>query len=159
MVKLSPNVVDIQTVASAVEDAGADAISVMNTLYGVAIDPRRRAPVLANITGGLSGPAIKPHALYLVYQVAQAVRVPVVGVGGIMTGNDAIEFLLAGACAVQLGTALLVDPTAWRRVAREIGGWCEREGVRSLTEIIGAANSGYQRRTDEPALAGSKGGD
>jgi dihydroorotate dehydrogenase (NAD+) catalytic subunit len=154
IVKLSPNVSDIQTIAHAVEDAGADAVSVSNTLYGMAIDARRRQPVLANVTGGLSGPAIKPYALYLVHQVSQAVSIPIIGIGGIMTGLDAIEFLLAGATAVQLGTALMIDPTSWRKVITEINAWMNREGVSDLAEVIGAANAGFKRKAGERSLAG-----
>jgi dihydroorotate dehydrogenase (NAD+) catalytic subunit len=145
IVKLSPNVANIRSVAAAVERAGADAISVMNTLYGMAIDIRRREPVLAGGSGGLSGPAIKPHALYLVYEVAQEVGIPIIGIGGVMSGSDAVELLLAGATAVGLGTVLLVDPTAYRRIAAELAEWCRREGVRSLGQIVGSANSEFKR--------------
>ncbi len=155
LVKLSPNVRDIQEVALAVEGAGADAISLINTVYGMAIDAGRRRPLLANGSGGLSGPAIKPLALYLVYQVAQAVSVPVVGLGGIMTAEDAIEFLLAGASAIAVATLLLVDPTAWRDLDKGIEAWCQREGVRRLQEVIGAANPQYKGRTGELPLTGS----
>ncbi|HYW64606.1 MAG TPA: dihydroorotate dehydrogenase [Bradyrhizobium sp.] len=144
VVKLSPNVADIRCIAAAVEAAGADAISVANTVYGMAIDSRRRRPVLSSVSGGLSGPAIKPYALYLVYQVAQEVSVPVIGIGGIMTAKDAVEFLLAGATAVELGTALLVDPTCWETIVADLMGWLRAEGVRTLDEIVGAANSGYK---------------
>jgi dihydroorotate dehydrogenase (NAD+) catalytic subunit len=147
VVKLSPNVADIQAIAAAVETAGADALSVANTVYGMAIDSRRRLPVLSNVTGGLSGPAVKPYALYLVYQVAQAVSVPIVGIGGIMTAQDAVEYLLAGASAVAMGTALMIDPTSWQQVVSGIEDWCRREGVGDLTEIVGAANTGYKRKT------------
>jgi len=155
LVKLSPNVRDIQEVALAVEGAGADAISLINTVYGMAIDAGRRRPLLANGSGGLSGPAIKPLALYLVYQVAQAVSVPVVGLGGIMTAEDAIEFLLAGASAIAVATLLLVDPTAWRDLDKGIEAWCQREGVRRLQEVIGAANPQYKGRAGELPLTGS----
>src|SRR5947209_91206 len=134
VVKLSPNVADIRCIAAAVEAAGADAISVANTVYGMAIDSRRRRPVLSSVSGGLSGPAIKPYALYLVYQVAQEVSVPVIGIGGIMTAKDAVEFLLAGATAVELGTALLVDPTCWETIVADLMGWLRAEGVRTLDE-------------------------
>jgi dihydroorotate dehydrogenase (NAD+) catalytic subunit len=155
LVKLSPNVADIRTIAVAVEAAGADALTVANTVYGLAIDPRTMRPVLANVTGGLSGPAIKPYALYLVYQVAQAVTVPVIGVGGIMNGRDAAEYMLAGATAIQLGTALLLDPTSWRRVIQELDDWCRVQGVSALSEIVGAANSGFKKGAGETSLAGS----
>jgi dihydroorotate dehydrogenase (NAD+) catalytic subunit len=154
IVKLSPNVADIQVIAAAVEDAGADAVSVANTVYGLAIDARRRRPVLANGTGGLSGPAIKPYALYLVYQVAQAVSIPVIGVGGVMSGLDAVEFLLAGASAVQLGTALMIDPTSWQRVTAEIEAWLDRQGVHALADIVGSANPSYKGKAGEVSLAG-----
>lgn len=154
VVKLSPNVADIRGIASAVEDAGADALTVANTVYGMAIDARRRTPLLTNITGGLSGPAIKPYALYLVYQVAQEVSIPIIAAGGIMTGVDAIEFLLAGATAVQLGTALLVDPACWRTVIADLEAWCRKEGVTDVREIIGAANEGFKGKTGEVHLAG-----
>lgn len=155
IVKLTPNVSDIRSVAAAVETAGADAVSLINTVFGMAIDSHSRSPTLTNTRGGLSGPAIKPYALHLVYEVAQEVSVPVVGLGGIMTGADAVEFLLAGASAVALGTALLVNPTAWRRITRELQKWLAREGVRSIEEIVGAANAGYKRKARETNLAGS----
>jgi dihydroorotate dehydrogenase (NAD+) catalytic subunit len=155
LVKLSPNVRDIQEIALAVEEAGADAISLINTVYGMAIEAGRRRPLLANGSGGLSGPAIKPLALYLVYQVAQAVAVPIVGLGGIMTAVDAIEFLLAGASAIAVGTLLLVDPTAWRDLNEGIEAWCKREGVRRLEEVVGAANPQYRGRAGELRLTGS----
>jgi dihydroorotate dehydrogenase (NAD+) catalytic subunit len=154
VVKLSPNVTDITSVASAVEEAGADAISLINTVYGMAIDRRRRAPVLTNVSGGLSGPAIKPYALHLVYNVAQEVTVPVIGLGGILTWEDAAEFLLAGATAIQVGTALLVDPTSWQTIADGLERWLAAEGVRSLTEVIGAANPAYRRKAGEVSPAG-----
>jgi dihydroorotate dehydrogenase (NAD+) catalytic subunit len=160
IVKLSPNVTDIRPIASAAEEAGADAVSLVNTLYGVAIDARRRRPVLSTVSGGLSGPAIKPYALYLVFQTAQVVTAPVIGLGGIRTAQDALEFMLAGATAVQVGTALMVDPTAWRGIVSGVAAWCEREGVRSLAEIVGAANDGFRgvgsyKRAGEAHLAGS----
>ncbi|MDR1292825.1 MAG: dihydroorotate dehydrogenase [Clostridiales Family XIII bacterium] len=121
IVKLSPNVTDITKLAAAAERAGADALSLINTLLGMRIDTRTGKPILANITGGLSGPAIRPVAVRMVYEVARSVSVPVVGMGGIMTGEDALEFLLAGASAVAVGTAALIDPAAPVRVARELG--------------------------------------
>lgn len=154
LVKLSPNVSDIRPIACAVEEAGADAISLVNTVYGMAIDARSRRPVLPSVSGGLSGPAIKPLALYLVYQVAQEVSIPVVGLGGILCAEDAIEFLLAGASAVALGTALMLDPTSWRDIVAGINEWCRRAGVHDLTEITGAANVGYKRRAGEVFLTG-----
>jgi dihydroorotate dehydrogenase (NAD+) catalytic subunit len=120
IVKLSPNVTDITELAAAAEDAGADAISLINTLIGMRIDIKTGKPVLANVTGGLSGPAIKPVALRMVYQTARRVSIPVIGMGGIMTGEDALEFLLAGASAVAVGTAALIDPAAPPRIADEL---------------------------------------
>ena len=149
IVKLTPNVADIVPVARAVVDAGADALSCINTLPGMAIDVRRRRPVLGNVTGGLSGPAIKPVALRLVYQVARAVDVPVIGVGGIAGLDDALEFFLAGASAVQLGTATFVDPGAMLRIVDGLGEWLVREGFASLTEIVGVANDGVRRGTGD----------
>lgn len=154
IVKLSPNVRDITAIACAVENAGADAISLINTLYGMAVDSRQRRPALASTTGGLSGPAIKPVALYMVYHVAQAVQVPVIGIGGITSASDAIEFMMAGAAAVQLGTALLLDPTCWRQVVEGIERWCRREGLADVSEIVGVANSGYKKRAGKGTLTG-----
>jgi dihydroorotate dehydrogenase (NAD+) catalytic subunit len=155
VVKLTPNVTDIAVIARAVESAGADAVSLINTVYGMSIDQSRRTPLLANIHGGLSGPAVKPLALSLVYRVAQAVRVPIIGLGGIMSGRDAVEFLMAGASAVGVATLLLVEPDGWRRITQEIAEWCRDNGVRSLDEIVGAANAGYKARAGELGLTGS----
>lgn len=138
IVKLSPNVTDVSEIARAVEDAGADAVSLINTLLGMAIDADTRRPKLARVVGGLSGPAIKPVALRMVWQVARAVGVPVVGVGGIMTGTDAIEFLLAGASAVEVGTANFVDPTSTIRVLDGMQEYCVRHGVARVRDLIGA---------------------
>lgn len=138
IVKLSPNVTSIADIARSVEDAGADAVSLINTLMGMAIDVEKRRPVLSIGTGGLSGPAVKPVALRMVWQVARAVRIPVVGLGGIMTATDAIEFLLAGATAVEIGTANFIDPAVTVKVAAGINDYLERHGCRSVTEIIGA---------------------
>jgi dihydroorotate dehydrogenase (NAD+) catalytic subunit len=132
MVKLTPNVTDIVTVARAVEDAGADAVSAINTYVGMAIDVRRRRPVLSRGSGGLSGPAIKPLALHAVWQVASAVRIPVVGIGGISTAGDALEFLLAGAAAVQLGTVNYVRPEAAREVHDGIAAYLKEHGFEDL---------------------------
>jgi len=155
VVKLSPNVADIRRLAAAVEGEGADAVSLINTVYGMAMDRRRRGPSLTSGSGGISGPAIKPLALYLVSEVAQAVSIPVIGVGGIMTGLDAVHFILAGATAIQIGTALLIDPFCWREIVAEIEAWCRKEGVGDLTEVIGAGNSGFKRRAGELSPAGS----
>jgi dihydroorotate dehydrogenase (NAD+) catalytic subunit len=138
MVKLTPNAADIVGVAKAVEAAGADAISLVNCFKGMAIDITQRKPVIANGTGGLSGPAIKPLALALVYQVAGAVKVPVVGCGGITTGEDALEYIMAGASAVQVGSATFSNPRAALDVLEGIQSFMEKEGIKSLKEIIGA---------------------
>jgi len=139
LVKLTPNTSDIVKVAVAVAEAGADAVSLINTIRGMAIDIAGRRPLLGNITGGLSGPAIKPVALYMVYEVAGAVGVPVVGCGGITTASDAIEFIMAGASAIQVGTANLVNPRAPLEVLEGIEEFLRKEGISSLAELIGAA--------------------
>ena len=139
IVKLSPNVTDIKKIARTVARAGADAISLINTLKGMSIDTQNRKPVLGNITGGLSGPAIKPVALRMVYEVAQFVDVPVIGCGGIATASDALEFIMAGACAVQVGTASFSNPRASLDVMEGIEHFMKKEGIRNLSEIIGAA--------------------
>jgi dihydroorotate dehydrogenase (NAD+) catalytic subunit len=138
IVKLTPNVTDIAEIARAVEGAGADAVSLINTVLGMAIDAETRRPKLARAVGGLSGPAIKPVALRMVWQVAQAVQVPVIGVGGIMTGEDAVEFLLAGATAIQVGTANFVDPTSTVRVLDGMAEYCVRHGVGRVSDLVGA---------------------
>jgi dihydroorotate dehydrogenase (NAD+) catalytic subunit len=138
IVKLSPNVTDITEIARAVEGAGADAVSLVNTLLGMAIDAETRRPRLARVVGGLSGPAIKPVALRMVWQVANAVDVPVIGVGGIMTGEDAVEFMLAGASAVQVGTANFVDPTSTIRVIDGLTEYCVRHDVGRVSDLTGA---------------------
>ena len=137
IVKLSPNVGDIAAIARAGEEAGADALSLINTFVAMAIDARRRRPHLGHGWGGLSGPAIKPIALRMVYQVAQAVRIPVIGLGGISTGEDVAEFLLAGATAVQVGTATFWDPQAPLRIAGEFDRFLERERIPSARDLIG----------------------
>jgi len=137
IVKLSPNVTDIVTMAKACVDAGAEALSLINTLTGMAIDLNSRRPVLANITGGLSGPAIKPVALRMVWQVARAVKVPIIGIGGIMTATDALEFILAGATAVQVGTASFLTPSASQEIAAGMEKWLVENRVGSLKELIG----------------------
>lgn len=138
IVKLSPNVTDITDIAKAVEDEGADSLSLINTLMGMAIDIERRRPVLSIKTGGLSGPAIKPVALRMVWQVARAVRIPVIGLGGIMNANDAIEFFMAGASAIQVGTANFIDPAVTVKIRDGINQWLDDHKISSLTEIIGA---------------------
>jgi dihydroorotate dehydrogenase (NAD+) catalytic subunit len=139
LVKLTPNTSDIVKVAMAVAEAGADAISLINTLKGLAIDVSRRRPLLGNITGGLSGPAIKPVALYMVYEVARAVDLPVIGCGGITTASDALEFIMAGASAIQVGTAGFTNPQAPLEVLEGIERFMEREGIETITELIGVA--------------------
>jgi dihydroorotate dehydrogenase (NAD+) catalytic subunit len=138
VVKLTPNVTDITEIARAVEEAGADAVSLINTVLGMAVDAETRRPKLARVVGGLSGPAIKPVALRMVWQVAGAVGIPVIGVGGIMTGEDAVEFLLAGATAVQVGTANFVDPTSCMRVLDGVMAYCARHGVGRVSDLSGA---------------------
>lgn len=137
MVKLSPNVTDIVAIARAAEDAGADSLSLINTLLGMAVDVERRRPVLSTVTGGLSGPAVRPVAVRMVWQVAKAVSVPVVGLGGIVTARDALEFIMAGAAAVQVGTANFVNPRAAADVAEGIAEFCLRQGVEDIAEMRG----------------------
>ena len=137
IVKLSPNVTDIAEIAKAVEGQGADSVSLVNTFLGMAVNAETRKPVLSTITGGLSGPAIKPIALRMVWQVAQAVNVPVIGMGGIMNAADAIEFMLAGATAVQIGTALFIDPTIPVQIVEGINDYIERHNMQSVNDIIG----------------------
>jgi len=139
LVKLSPNVTDVPAFAAAVEGAGADAVSLINTLLGMKIDAGRRRPVLGNATGGLSGPAVKPVALRMVWEVSRAVSIPVVGIGGIATGLDAAEFLLAGAQAVQVGTAIFADPWAPLKVRDGLLEWMRGQGVRGVADLVGAA--------------------
>lgn len=139
IVKLSPNVTDIASIARAVEDEGADAVSLINTLMGASIDIERRRPHLSIGTGGLSGPAVKPVAIRMVMQTARAVKIPVVGIGGICTTEDAIEFLMAGATAVEIGYANFVDPAISGKIARGIGEWLDDHRIGDVHEIIGAA--------------------
>lgn len=138
IVKLSPNVTDITEIARAVEAEGADSLSMINTLLGMAIDAERRRPVLSTITGGLSGPAVKPIALRMVWQTAQAVQLPVIGMGGIATPADAIEFLLAGASAIEVGTYNFVDPTVTMKILDGIEDYMERHGFEDIRQLIGA---------------------
>ncbi len=138
--KLSPNVTDITLFARAAEDAGCDGLSLINTLLGMAIDVRCRKPRLANRTGGLSGPAIRPVAVRMVWQAAQAVRIPILGMGGIMTGEDALEFILAGASAVAVGTASFVDPRAALRVISGIEAFLTEQGVTAVQDLVGTVN-------------------
>lgn len=138
IVKLSPNVTDITEIARAAEGAGADSVSLINTLLGMAIDAEKRRPVLSTVTGGMSGAAVKPIALRMVWQVAKAVKIPVVGLGGIMNWKDAVEFLLAGATAIQIGTANFIDPAITVKVDEGINEYLDRHGYSSVRDIIGA---------------------
>ncbi|MBO7529787.1 MAG: dihydroorotate dehydrogenase [Bacteroidales bacterium] len=137
MVKLSPNVTNIAEIALAAEAAGADSVSLINTLLGMAIDAETRKPVLSMVTGGLSGACVKPVALRMVWQVAKAVKIPVIGLGGISSATDAIEFLLAGASAIQIGTANFINPAISAKVAKGIVEYCERQGVKDVNELVG----------------------
>ncbi len=138
IVKLSPNVTDITETARAAVEAGADALSVINTILGMAVNVEKRKPELSSVTGGLSGPAIKPVALRMVWEVARAVEAPVIGIGGIMTGEDAVEFLLVGASAVQVGTANFANPRACEEVVAGIEAYCRRHRVKKVTDLVGA---------------------
>lgn len=138
IVKLSPNVTDITEIAKAVEAAGADSVSLINTLLGMAIDSEKRKPLLSTVTGGLSGPAVKPIALRMVWQTAKAVNIPVIGIGGIASATDAIEFFLAGASAVQIGTANFIDPSISEKIISGIADYLNRHGFASVKDIIGA---------------------
>jgi dihydroorotate dehydrogenase (NAD+) catalytic subunit len=138
IVKLTPNVTDVRVIARAVESAGAHAVSLINTLTGMAIDVESGRPMLANISGGLSGPAIRPVAVFMVYQVAKSVRIPVIGMGGITEGADAVQFMMAGASAVEVGTASFANPTATLDVVDGIRRFCERKGIRRVREIVGS---------------------
>lgn len=138
IVKLSPNVTDISEIARAVENGGADSVSLINTLLGMAIDAERKKPILSTITGGLSGPAVKPIALRMVWQVSKAVKIPIIGMGGIMNWKDAIEFFLAGASAIQIGTANFIDPTVTIKVIEGVEEYLNRHNHKSIHEIISA---------------------
>ncbi|RJQ11609.1 MAG: dihydroorotate dehydrogenase [Bacillota bacterium] len=163
IVKLTPNVTDVAGLAKRVVDAGADAVSLINTLVGMAIDVESGRAVLARGTGGLSGPAVKPVALAMVYRVAAAVSVPVIGMGGIWTGRDAVEFLMAGASAVAVGTATFVDPSAPVRIAGEIAEFLARRGYGWVGDLVGVANPGFRagrpsRLADEDPVRNNQGG-
>jgi dihydroorotate dehydrogenase (NAD+) catalytic subunit len=138
IVKLSPNVTSVAHMAQLAAHAGADAVSLVNTFLGMAIDAENRRPSLSNITGGLSGPAIKPIALRMVYETAKSVKIPIIGLGGIITAEDAVEFLLAGATAVQVGTASYADPRAAERLAKGLESWCKSHSVERVASLTGA---------------------
>lgn len=137
IVKLSPNVTSIADIARAVEAEGADSVSLINTIMGMSIDVERRRPHLSTVTGGLSGPAVRPVAVRMVWQVAKAVKIPVIGLGGIMNGRDAIEFMLAGARAIEIGTANFIDPAVTMKVIDFMESYCERHGIKDINEIVG----------------------
>ncbi len=137
-IKLSPNVTDITLFARACEEAGADALTLVNTFVGMAIDVKKRRPMLSNIMGGLSGPAIRPLAVRMVYQASRSVSIPVIGIGGIVTARDALEFMIAGAAAVQVGTANFIDPLASVTIIRELENFCLEQGVTDINELIGS---------------------
>jgi dihydroorotate dehydrogenase (NAD+) catalytic subunit len=150
MPKLTPNVTDVASFARAAEEAGADAVSLVNTFLAMAIDVETRKPMLTNVMGGLSGPAIRPIAVRMVYECHQAVRIPIVGMGGIASAADVIEFMLAGAAAVQIGTANFADPFIWSRVLADLDAYCGRHGVTRLADLVGAVQTG-KARAPEPA--------
>lgn len=137
LAKLSPNVTDIAGIARAAEDGGADGLTLINTILAMAVDLETRRPKLGNVFGGLSGPAIKPVALRMTYQAARAVKIPVIGMGGIMSGADALEFMVAGARAVQVGTANFVEPGAALRIAAEMESWCDARGIARVSDLVG----------------------
>lgn len=142
IVKLSPNVTDITEIARAVEAEGADAVSMINTMLGMAVDVEKRKPILSTVTGGLSGPCVKPVAVRMVWQTSKAVKIPIIGLGGISNWQDAIEFMLAGASAIQIGTYNFIDPTVSLKVIDGINEYCDRYGFKSVTELTGALEVG-----------------
>jgi dihydroorotate dehydrogenase (NAD+) catalytic subunit len=144
--KLTPNVTDVASFARAAEEAGADAVSLVNTFLAMAIDIHTRRPKLSNIVGGLSGPAIRPIAVRMVYECRQAVKIPIIGMGGIATADDVLEFMIAGANAVQVGTANFVDPFIWTKLIAGIESYMQRHGIRRLEEIVGTVNSAARER-------------
>lgn len=144
--KLTPNVTDVASFARASSDAGADAVSLVNTFLAMAIDVETRRPRLSNVMGGLSGPAIRPIAVRMVYECRQAVRIPIIGMGGIMTGDDALEFFIAGADAVQIGTANFTDPFVWDKVTRDLRGYLARHGFERLADIVGTLETSKPER-------------
>ena len=153
MVKLSPAATDVRGIARGIEDAGADAISAVNTLPGLAIDRVRRRPLLGNTFGGLSGPALKPVALRVVYEVAQVVKIPIVAIGGVGSLDDVLDYLMCGAVAVQVGTAVFADPVLPLKLADELAAWCTAHGLVSHRELVGTA---LPQRRDKPSLKQSE---
>jgi len=153
IVKLSPNVTDITVIARAAVSAGATILSLVNTFVGMAVDVERRRPVLSSGSGGLSGPAIRPLAVHLTQKVARAVPVPLIGIGGIRTGHDALEFILAGASAVQVGTSTFTEPAAAARVVDELGAWCRDHDVREIASLVGELHRGPSAPADPGARA------
>ena len=153
IVKLSPGALDVVEIAQAAEEAGADAVSLINTLVGMSIDTRRRKPTIANVTGGLSGPAVKPVAVRMVWQVAQGVTIPVIGLGGITSLNDALEFFMAGASAIQIGTAMFVQPTIAIDLIDQLPVWLESQGFSSISDIVGIANPRFRAKLIETDAA------
>jgi dihydroorotate dehydrogenase (NAD+) catalytic subunit len=141
IIKLSPNVTDIVSIAKACEDAGADGISLINTMLGMRINLRNRKPIIANTMGGFSGPAIFPVAVRMVYQVAHAVKIPVVGMGGVSSAEDVIEMMMAGATAVEIGAANLKDPFVCKKIVESLPGLCEKLGVENIADLTGAAHN------------------
>ena len=137
IVKLTPNVTSVVDIAKAVEQAGADSVSLINTMLGMAIDVEKQRPYLSTITGGLSGPCVKPVAVRMVWQVSHAVQIPVIGLGGICCANDALEFLMAGAKAIEVGTANFLDPTVTVKIVEGLEDYCNRHGIKDINEIIG----------------------
>ncbi len=153
-IKLSPNVTSIAAMARVAEDAGADGLTLVNTFLALAIDIRTRKPKIANVTGGLSGPAIKPIAVRMVWEAAQAVRIPILGTGGIGSAEDAVEFLMAGAAAVQVGTASYADPRAVERIAAGLEHWCSRSGVAEVRSLVGSFDTGRSGAQAAPPAPG-----
>jgi dihydroorotate dehydrogenase (NAD+) catalytic subunit len=153
LVKLSPNVADIRPIARAIADAGADALTAINTLSGIAVAPGRARPLLGNIYGGLSGPAVKPVALRIVYEAAQAVRIPVIAIGGVTGLDDVLDFLAVGAVAVQVGTAIFADPTLPVRLVDELAAECGRRGLTSYRDLIGTA---LPKKAERPSAKGAE---
>jgi len=144
--KLTPNVTDVASIAKAAEDAGADAVSLVNTFLAMAIDVETRRPKLSNIVGGLSGPAIRPIAVRMVYECRKAVKIPVIGMGGIATATDALEFIIAGAAAVQVGTANFVDPFIWSKLTAGIEDYMQRHGVRRVADLVGSIDTSTRQK-------------